>query len=215
MTWFSESSAHPGFPALIPCTATAAVIHIGTSARTLAGRLLSVRLVAFVGLISYSLYLWHWPLIVFYRYADLPETPAVAMICACVLSALSILTWKYVEAPFRDAASPLRRHAASILTIASGLVLGSAANVIVAKGLPERFPANVAAIASYYDYEDRRDFREGSCFITSKLGSVRYFDKAMCLKKSSKLPNYLLIGDSQAAHLWIGLSKVFPNVNIM
>lgn len=215
MLWISWGAAHPGLVTLIPCLATAALIHIGGTQQTFVTRLLGTAPLVFCGLISYSLYLWHWPLIVFARYMDLTLSPAILAIGGALLVVLSVLSWKYVETPFRDPASPFRRHAVPILIIGLLLLIGASSAVISARGMPGRFPPKVAAVTSYYDYVDRRDFQEGSCFITSKYGSARYFDRKDCLQKSATQPNYLLIGDSHAAHFWAGFSRIFRNVHIL
>ena len=59
----------PRVAALIPVLGAVAIIHAGASGSSLAGRLLQLQPVVYIGLISYSLYLWHWPLIVLIRYA--------------------------------------------------------------------------------------------------------------------------------------------------
>lgn len=215
MLWISGAAAHPGLVTLVPCAATAALIHIGTFRKTLVTRLLSAPPLVFCGLISYSLYLWHWPLIVFARYLDLPESPAAVALGALLLFFLSVISWKYIEQPFRDPASPLRRRAAPILGSWLVILLGMSGALVSARGLPGRFSPRIAAITSYYDYAKRRDFREGTCFITSGYGSARYFDRGLCLTPSASQPNYLLIGDSHAAHLWAGFSRVFRKVHIL
>ena len=215
LLWVSRNAAHPGLITLIPCVATAALIQIGGTHKTLVTRLLGAAPFAHCGLISYSLYLWHWPLIVFARYADLTLSPAILAIGAGLLLVLSVLSWKYIETPFRDPTSPMKRHAVPILIGGLLLLAGTSSIVIAGRGLSERFSPKVAAITSYYDYTDRRDFQEGTCFITSKYGSARYFDRKDCLHKSTKLPNYLLIGDSHAAHFWAGFSRVFKNIHIL
>jgi hypothetical protein len=132
-----------------------------------------------------------------------------------LLVGLSILSWKYVETPFRDPSSPLKRHAAPILLGALCILATSSSAVIAARGWPTRFSPEVAAVTSYYDYANRREFREGSCFLTTKYGKARDFDRGTCLHLSSDKPNYLLIGDSHAAHLWAGLSRVFTKINLL
>jgi peptidoglycan/LPS O-acetylase OafA/YrhL len=209
------TAVHPGLVTLIPCLATALLIHLGATTPTVISRLLGAAPLAFCGLISYSLYLWHWPLIVFAHYVDLPWTPTVLVIGVGLLFALSFLSWKYVETPFRDPASWFKRHAVPILLTGLGILVAASSAVIGSRGLPERFPAEVVAVTSYSDYADRRDFREGKCFITSKYGDEHYFDRKDCLQISASAPNYLLIGDSQAAHLWAGFSRVFSNVHIL
>jgi peptidoglycan/LPS O-acetylase OafA/YrhL len=215
MVLVSSASPHPGLPTAIPCVATAAIIHTGGSCRSLVGRVLETRVFVFLGLISYSLYLWHWPLIVFVSYLDLPLTAGLQILLGILLVTVAFLTWKYVERPFRDPASPLRRRALVLLPSGLAAVLGCSLAIVVARGLPERFPETIAHVSSYYDYESRREFREGTCFLTSKSGGFRSFNEDACLKKSHVRPNYLLIGDSEAAHLWIGLSTALPEVNFL
>jgi peptidoglycan/LPS O-acetylase OafA/YrhL len=211
----SRANAHPGLATLLPCLATALLIQIGGTTSTLTHRLLGLAPLALCGLISYSLYLWHWPLIVFARYADLPLDFGNCAIGAGLLCILSILSWKYVETPFRDPVSPLRRHAVPILLTALCCLAATSSLVIAGHGLPKRFSPEVAAVTSYYDYADRRDYRDGSCFVTSKYNDARYFDRNTCLQTSAMQPNYLLIGDSHAAHLWTGLSRAFPKIHLL
>lgn len=215
LLWISGTAPHPGLVTLIPCLATALLIHLGGTRPCFANRLLGLAPLAFCGLISYSLYLWHWPMIVFARYADIAITPLVLAIGAALLLALSILSWKFVETPFRDPASSFKRHAIPILLSGLCLLGASSSAVIAARGWPTRFSPDVAAITSYYDYADRRDYREGSCFVTSKYGDARIFDRKTCLHLSTEKPNYLLIGDSHGAHFWAGLSHVFPKINLL
>ncbi|MGE0882112.1 MAG: acyltransferase family protein [Blastocatellales bacterium] len=99
---FSKMTHFPGLAALFPCVGTAMVIYAGGGDGNLINRLLSVRWLVFCGLISYSLYLWHWPLIVFgelyllrgLRYAE-------ATVVVLVSIPLAILSWKFIEQPFR------------------------------------------------------------------------------------------------------------------
>ena len=98
----SGESAFPGLNALIPCVGAALIIYTGDTGQTLVVRALSIRPIVFIGLISYSLYLWHWPLLAFSkRYAirslDSIETGLIIVI-ALLISALS---WKFIEQPFR------------------------------------------------------------------------------------------------------------------
>ena len=99
---FSAVTPFPGLHALYPCLGTALIIYSGMDAETLVGRILSTRPMVFVGLISYSLYLWHWVIIAFTKhYLDRPlngrETVAVILAPFLVAS----MVWKFVEKPFR------------------------------------------------------------------------------------------------------------------
>ena len=211
---FNRATPHPGLLTALPCLAAAALIHIGGTKTTFVGRLLSHRVPVGVGLISYSLYLWHWPLLVFMRYAEVPETLAVQLAAGVLLFGLSVLSWRFIETPFRTQGSPWRK-AARLLLPATALTL-TAASVAVSfgQGLPERFPATIASVARFYDYRDLKPYREGQCFITSQ-NSLRDYDRAICLRIDPKRRNVLLLGDSHAAHLWTALRDGWPGTNFL
>jgi peptidoglycan/LPS O-acetylase OafA/YrhL len=183
------------------------------------GKLLSVRPLVFVGLISYSLYLWHWPMIVFQRtdFFILENGMLAVWTMKIVLLLLSFLagwlSWKYIETPFRSATKTASRRlvfgGAAVVIAVMGLLSGGA---MALQGLPGRFDARTVRIESYLAYDESASFRTGRCFIDTNR---QKFDAAYCLHLDSARPNYLLIGDSHAAHLWAGLSKAFPAVNVM
>jgi peptidoglycan/LPS O-acetylase OafA/YrhL len=102
MFLFDDQTAFPGAYAALPTFGTAILIYSGRSGTTLVNRALSIRPMVFVGLISYSLYLWHWPIIVFSRYVKTVALNHVeSVIMLLVLFAVSVLSWRYVETPFR------------------------------------------------------------------------------------------------------------------
>jgi hypothetical protein len=75
---------------------------------------------------------------------------------------------------------------------------------------PFRFPARVAQIGAYPGYDPSVAFRLGRCYLS---GNRQQLDVETCLKLDTKRPNYLLVGDSHAAHLWLGLSSLMPQIN--
>jgi peptidoglycan/LPS O-acetylase OafA/YrhL len=88
----------------------------------LAGRVLSIRPFVFVGLISYSAYLWHQPLFAFARIASLqPPSPELMTGLTLLTFLLAAISWKFVEQPFRDPALPFRRLVVPVLVPASAL----------------------------------------------------------------------------------------------
>ena len=211
---FSDATPHPGLPTLVPVLATAAIIHATGTHATFVGRLLGHRLPAFFGLISYSLYLWHWPAIVFARMADIALTPTVQTVALVGLVGLSTLSWRFVETPFRAAGAACRRHAPALVGTGAAILLASGVGVVVTRGLPQRLPAQVAAIADFYDYADVAPFREGTCFLTSRQ-IIPHFDAKTCLALDPGRKNVLLIGDSHAAHLWSGLHDTWPGIAVL
>jgi peptidoglycan/LPS O-acetylase OafA/YrhL len=98
-----RNSLFPGWNALLPCVGTALLIASGESGVTFVGRrLLMLRPVVFIGLISYSLYLWHWPLLALARVTQRGElSPDQAAGVAAIAALLSIATWRLIEIPLR------------------------------------------------------------------------------------------------------------------
>jgi peptidoglycan/LPS O-acetylase OafA/YrhL len=192
------------------------VIASSEGAASAVGRLLSLRPVVFIGLISYSLYLWHWPLIVFQRTDGLLAGSSGAMTKLTLIAgsiAIAWLSWKFVEMPFRLKARDT--STGMVFGVASAAMTSLAALcglVLIAGGAPFRFPERVVAIASYLAYDPSQSFRSGRCYLATNRQRL---DVETCMKPDGKRPNYLLVGDSHAAHLWFGLSTSMPEVNLM
>ncbi|HEY8017832.1 MAG TPA: acyltransferase, partial [Dongiaceae bacterium] len=103
---YNAATVFPGINALAPCLGAALIIAAGRAGDSLVAWLLSWRPLVFIGRISYSLYLWHWPVIVFMIMSGLtPSThqPSWLKFLAVVISViLATLSWRYVETPFRS-----------------------------------------------------------------------------------------------------------------
>ena len=100
-----EEYAFPGWWALLPTLGTALLIGAGPTA-AINKRLLSNRYLVYVGLISYPLYLWHWPLLTFARIVEDGIPPASVRIAALLASfLLADMTYRFVERPIRKRAS--------------------------------------------------------------------------------------------------------------
>jgi hypothetical protein len=100
---YNSATPFPGVAALLPCAGAALVIHAGIAPnRTMTSRLLGSAPLVLVGLMSYSLYLWHWPLLAFAKYYYLSTLSAVTTGAVVALSVLfAYLAWRFVERPVR------------------------------------------------------------------------------------------------------------------
>ena len=136
---------YPGWYALVPCSATALLIAAGPG--TYVARLLASRPLVFTGLISYSLYLWHWPIFSlsgYYMIAPTGWPTRGLLIVATYLLACS--SWQLIERPIRS-----RRWLASnrsfvrVAILASLALLATAATLWGSGGWPQRFPWQVLA----------------------------------------------------------------------
>ena len=102
VTQFSPTTPFPGLWATIPCFGAFLVIHTGQHRDTATYRVLSLQPLVFVGLISYSLYLWHWPIIAFAEnYFGRAISLSEAIVLILVSIAFAVASWRYVERPFR------------------------------------------------------------------------------------------------------------------
>ncbi len=201
----------PGLFAVPPCLGAAFVILAGRDGDTLAGRFLSVRPVAFIGAISYSLYLWHWPILVFHKNyafltAGLAERNDKLLVISLSLLA-GALSWKFIEQPFRTGKRrPSDRRLLQMAAVGTAAVVVMGILPWAAGGFPSRYTARELQFASFVEYNTDAEFRTGRCFLTGTPKEWRFADE--CLAVSSSKKNYLLFGDSHAAELWIGLEEV-------
>jgi peptidoglycan/LPS O-acetylase OafA/YrhL len=196
----------PGWNALFPCAGTALIIlsGVGQGANGLpcANRLLSVGPIVWIGLISYSLYLIHWPIAAFVHYLLLKE-PTLAE--AASMTALSIflawISWQFVEQPFRRVTAKKRWVvlSAGVAVFAIGAVLGILG--VLVRGLPQRFP----------DFVERRipgveDWGGEQCFNQNPANPTPWSAEA-CTRIHGNNGRILVWGDSFAAQYMPGILR--------
>ena len=147
MFLFDRQTAFPG-PAALPPVLGAALL-IWTGGGTKIGKLLGWRALVKIGLISYSLYLWHWPFVVFARemVLELTVTWKISLLAASLL--VSYLSWRWVEMPFRSGLLLASRRRALIFGLTSaGALFTIAFSIKSSGGFPSRLPAELRLIIS-------------------------------------------------------------------
>jgi peptidoglycan/LPS O-acetylase OafA/YrhL len=192
---FSWRTRFPGLHALAPCAGTALVIWSGTGGDTAVKRLLSLQPLVFLGLISYSLYLWHWPILSFARYwavRELRLSETIALLAASV--ALAALSWRYVEQPFRTRDGVLaRRPLFAVAAGATGALAGFAVLALAAAGWPGRMDEATLRLAAAAG--DRNPRRESCSF----LDAADLLEGRACrLGAAASPPAFAVWGDSHA-----------------
>jgi peptidoglycan/LPS O-acetylase OafA/YrhL len=208
-------AAFPAPWALFPCGGAALLIAYGQGART--ERLMSAAPMRALGAISYSLYLWHWPIISLYRlHTDQPLTFVTGALAVVVALVLAWASYALIEQPFLR---KFRDRSPRPVLIAGGAalvaMLGASALVHARADFWRDLPTDVQRVASYVDYQSWPDhkaqFLDGTCFVS--LGET--YDRANCLKISATKRNMLVFGDSHAAQYWKALELRFPGWNVM
>jgi len=202
----SDSVLWPGVYTLIPVFATFGIIVLNQSSNGI----LQNSAVQLTGRVSYSLYLWHWPLIVFARYMGF-QFNAITVIGIIALSFLiAYLSYTYIESLKLKTSIPI------ILTLA---VLALSTNML--SNFNPKFKAKILAMADYkkkHNSAIKEQFSTDCCFVEG-YGSDEFnkFIKRDCLKIDSTKKNILLLGDSHAASLSASLREQFAahHINLL
>jgi peptidoglycan/LPS O-acetylase OafA/YrhL len=129
-----DASPFPGINALYPCIGAALLILAGQLRSRLTGVLFACRPMVFVGLISYSLYLWHWPLLAFIRYFYGTVSVPHALIATIATFVLSTATYLWIEQPARRWRGASWKQVAVLLLVPVALVVGGGAVIQRAEG---------------------------------------------------------------------------------
>jgi hypothetical protein len=157
-----------------------------------------------VGLISYPLYLWHWPILSFARMIHFKEpTDLVRVLCVALAFVLAHLTYRYIERPIRFGAATPRKPLLATAALAAVGCLGFA--VFAGSGVPWRFPKELQTIVADTRNDPAEDARQYRCL--HREGPA-VFDKDCDGSSQPGTRRVLLWGDSHAAHLGPGLDHV-------
>jgi len=198
--WLKTDSLFPGFYALLPVVG-AALIIVSPESR-INSRLLSIRPMVFIGLISYPLYLWHWPLLSYLGIVRNGVPTVIEVWLAIILAfVLAWLTYRFIEIP-------IRRQKRAVLKLSLGLASVGVVGLltVAASGFGFRFSPEIREIASLASYSNG-GFKN-KCFLEAP-GSRFSSD---CIEPGSK-PLLFLWGDSTAAAFYSGLKNaeaIFP-----
>jgi peptidoglycan/LPS O-acetylase OafA/YrhL len=193
---FDQATRFPGAAALVPCLGAVAVIWPNGEQPTLVQRLLALRPLVFVGLISYSLYLWHWPLLAFMNYCLYNGATFWIRVGVVALGVIAgVVSWRFVETPFRRSTPGQRSSnvvwaglAASVATLT---LWGTAA---FTEGFHQRISQELQDYVSTATLEGAKKYNARGFPLTDP-------DKLPTLGVSEQPPCFLVWGDSHARGL--------------
>ncbi|RXG85767.1 acyltransferase family protein [Bradyrhizobium zhanjiangense] len=215
----TKRNEFPGWAALLPVLGTYLTIAAGPHA-WLNRYALSNRLLVWSGLISYPLYLWHWPLLAFARLFFDGEAAPPILRATLIVAAIGLawLTYHYVEKPIRFGC----RQGWIAPALASAVVLIGSIGIItlVGDGLPGRLSADKRDYVTYFGnaspimQTEHRDVGQDQCNfynVDSPIPTLvprDAIDPSCYIRHSDK--SLMILGDSNAADLYYGLKATLP-----
>lgn len=212
-----EKLPYAGLLVGLPCLGTAILIF--SSAGTPVGALLSSGVLVFLGAMSYSLYLWHWPILVLLRNSDLQlslwqQLPVLLAATALV----SWLTWRYIETPFHLNKNIFRGKQVALVTVTFTVFCGVAGGYIYSnRGFENRFPEWVSVRENLdgYNFEKATGVKTNPlvpCLLkgteSSHIASCALFGKARGQH------GMLILGDSHVSAWYPAFDMVAQQKNI-
>ncbi|MDR3410730.1 MAG: acyltransferase family protein [Formivibrio sp.] len=203
----SRETPWPGIHAIAPCLGTALLIALHERHSTVVARLLSTPPLVGLGLISYSLYLWHWPLFEFYRRWSL-QAPSISEYVILILAALvvAIFSWRFVEQPLRHPQHRISKETVfRAAAVWGGVFLCAGIAVFVGAGFPGRFSPAVQGVYATLDGNAaiRRTVQNAlpRCYVRNH-GPDYSFER--CFRLSRDKPNVVIWGDSFVGNYFYG-----------
>ncbi|MEP1446575.1 MAG: acyltransferase family protein [Paraglaciecola sp.] len=204
---FDEKTPFPGFMA-IPVTLATALVIYARAERGIMGWVLSNPVSNFFGNISYSFYLWHWPVIIFYKiylFDEFIEFEKVEKLIALIISiVLASVTYWFIEIPFKN--RKLTPSSFKPILISMTVTLGLAFTVVGSSYFQRtHFTQQTIQYESYLAYKNPE--RQTDCFLTSLRNNFDLFNKEKCITAKPGKFNILLLGDSHAEHWFTAIKQ--------
>lgn len=192
---FDATSHWPGWRALLPVTGAALVLLASQPASGWTGNFMA----QWLGTRSYSIYLWHWPLLVGLVYLERLTDPVWVMACLVLTLLLGHLSYALVEVPARFNLQRCSFRQAAVVLISTTLLVVTAAQLVRRSGFPDRLPQAVAQI------DDERSNR-------NPLRKECLQENAACVYGGAEI-RAILLGDSHADAVVTALAASLPDTS--
>mgnify|MGYP000010433901 CR=1 FL=1 len=201
---FNEKTPYPSLYTLIPTLGTGLIL-VFSSSQDIVGKLLGSRLFVGIGLISYSTYLWHQPLLAFARlkiFSELTGTNLFIIISSTVL--LGYLSWRFIERPFRDVKTISLKKFTGLVVGLAAIFVGTGLYGYKNEGLLSRFPVEAQLYVQNNDFNNWYiPVRKDQCHLQD-INLTKH--AGICYE--NKRPLIAIWGDSHASALYPGLKKL-------
>ena len=223
--FYDKNTPFPSYYSLLPVLGTASILLYGGK-ETLTAKILSAKPMIFIGLISYSVYLWHQPIFAFSRISPLGDHSQRNVLLLCAFSLVAgYLSWKYVERPFRNRAFLSRNTLFALSGITATVIVFASHYGVTSGGMPQRLSVDEAKYLDYFEndgpewrlferlgiiekYRDECNFYDTPA---NRMGGAtlipREIDPSCVLEADKDAKTLFLWGDSYAMSLNYGLKK--------
>ena len=186
---FDKTTPFPSLYALIPTIGTGLLIHCAVP-KTYVHKLLSLKFIIGIGLISYSAYLWHQPLLAFARHRSLGEVSELILVTLCLASlVMAWFSWKFVEKPFR-----------SKTKVGSGLIFKFSIIFALFFSITGLWLHQSNGALKYYPKEKQQvlgSFIDATAYVVERHKQIRLLE----FSKNNEKKDILIIGDSHSEDL--------------
>lgn len=192
-----EHSPFPGYNALYPVIGTALII---LSSHGIVNKVLSIRPMVFTGNISYSLYLWHWPVLVFFNYTAINLEFLEKILAIAVMYLLAVFSWKFIEQPGRLAnVSGFKRISWKFYALPSAVLVCISIVGIHYEGYTNRFDDKILQMEKALNTHSSKSRK--ACHSTYRQSTLPPHESCVFGKESAlSETEVFMFGDSHANH---------------
>lgn len=207
---FSKDTLFPGYNAIYPTLGAALIILSGEQGDSFISKILKHGPLVLTGKSSYSIYMWHWPIFVFYGLIfDYPDSNLEKILLVALALAVGFLSWKYIEGLTRGKLAKLSfRKTAFISISAFSPILIICIMGIMSAGMPWRVGAASQQVEKFsHDYSAYRK----TCHLDDKF--YRQYSDTCILGSPNTQPDTIVWGDSHGVEIAAALAEHFEKTN--
>ncbi len=211
---FDKFTPHPSILTIFTVFGTGTIIFLRNN-NGLIKSILSSKYLVGIGLISYSLYLWHYPILAFKKIKsqNLSEFDKLEAIFLAII--ISLISFFLIEKPFRDKKFIEKKIFLTLITSFFLFIFFLCLYVNKTNGMPKRYSPEILSLVDFnYNYKDI--YQIGTCHIKDKKKLNKDFFENCIIEKKINKNNLFIWGDSLGAHLYPGISEKYgKNYNIL
>lgn len=200
---------YPNGYAFLVCIATGVLLALGSFGQVqLVSQLLSIRPIVFIGLISYSLYIWHWPIFAILRYESFGESTVILYLAYVLTFLFAYLSWRYVEKPARKL-NQIKYQYTIISLLILPIMMTHITSLLIKQnlGFPQRFSQELVTI--YQQLDQYSSAQRPLCIDRNNTEQ-----ECTMGSKNSNSKKGLMIGDSFSNHYWGFLDTLGQSANV-